>query len=504
MRDEEIPNSEDFDPSFYRRIYEDLEGLSDRQLTRHWRNGGRAEGRFGCALQLRQTASSLGLDAEAFSPVDYLALNHDLPESLLAADRALHHYVTTGIFEQRQICVAQILSTAGDARTDDYLLALLAPLTPSALDENLVLLHELAKNCLPELSQIEEWVGDIGAGATDLKSLFMRWVRERLVAENHAIAGSASDFHMRDLHEGCDSDTLLADAFETVPVLGSRVPIVVEEWLARLDKVTGRQAHSEPRLEPGKLSSSVPATSEPRLAVLISLYRPDIHLKVFLENLREQEDADKCEFAFVLVEPSEFVQKVVTEFAEEFPNSVILTSRSRISIYDAWNAAIHATSAPLITNANVDDLRRSDSFRRQIALLESRPDADVGYQDYFISLRPHLEWRILEDLGVRTKLPPVTPKSLLDVNSPHAAPVWRRILHQQVGLFNGSLESAGDHDFWLRCALSGASFVKDTDVHVAYFVNPIGMSTRPDSPGTTESRRLRMRYWWLFRRAGLL
>ena len=72
--------------------------------------------------------------------------------------------------------------------------------------------------------------------------------------------------------------------------------------------------------------------------------------------------------------------------------------------------------------------------------------------------------------------------------------MWRRDLHDRVGLFDATMTSASDHEFWLRCACNNVHFMKTEPAHVVYFQNPEGISTRPDSAGIREGKAIRQRY----------
>jgi len=232
------------------------------------------------------------------------------------------------------------------------------------------------------------------------------------------------------------------------------------------------------------------------VTVLCSLFMADAFIERYLENLASQDCQEQLEYMFILVGPSEGVRDRVANFQDAHPRSKVFVSKEVITIYEAWNLGVRNSTAPYITNANADDTRRSDSMRIQMRILERNPEVDVVYSDYWFSLEPHLPWRYYEALGHRTELPPITPVRLLDeMNGPHCAPMWRRSLHDELGLFDASFQAQGDNDFWFRCALAGKSFLKGDDIHVAYFVNPNGMSTRPNGPSTSEGELLRRRYW---------
>jgi len=65
-------------------------------------------------------------------------------------------------------------------------------------------------------------------------------------------------------------------------------------------------------------------------------------------------------------------------------------------------------------------------------------------------------------------------------NLPHNNPMWRKSLHAEYGYFDEKYRSAGDWDFWLRCAFGGAQFIKHPEILGVYYFNPTGLSTNPD------------------------
>ena len=59
--------------------------------------------------------------------------------------------------------------------------------------------------------------------------------------------------------------------------------------------------------------------------------------------------------------------------------------------------------------------------------------------------------------------------------------MWRRSLHDTYGTFDDKYKSAGDWEFWLRCAFGGAQFKKYSDILGVYYFNPNGISTIKDN-----------------------
>src|SRR5262245_47768324 len=83
---------------------------------------------------------------------------------------------------------------------------------------------------------------------------------------------------------------------------------------------------------------------------------------------------------------------------------------------------------------------------------------------------------------------------MLAFNAPHNAPTWRKRLHDELSYTDISSRSAGDYEFWMRCLAAGKVFYKLNDAHVAYYQNPAGLSTRPDTRGVEEAKRIHRIY----------
>lgn len=229
----------------------------------------------------------------------------------------------------------------------------------------------------------------------------------------------------------------------------------------------------------------------PIAAVLVSLYRSDKYLDLFLENISKQTVIEKCEVVIVSVSPSLFEKTTLESFAEKNNYVNLIFSEAQIGIYQAWNLAISASNAQYLTNMNADDVRHSMSLEIQISELEQNVGVDVVYQDVYYTLLQNLTFETIAKVGMKSNLPEASTQVLArGINVPHNAPMWRRSLHDQIGLFDETFLSAGDHDFWIRASIAGAKFKKSNHIHVSYFINPEGMSTRKHSPGTSEGVRI--------------
>jgi hypothetical protein len=241
---------------------------------------------------------------------------------------------------------------------------------------------------------------------------------------------------------------------------------------------------------------SVKSQKNYEVTVIVSLYKSDKYLDAFLYNLRSQSVFTKLEVVFVLVQGSQFEVNILTNFCKNFKNANLIEVKTRINLYQAWNIAISNSSAPLITNMNVDDCRRKDSIEIQTSCFNQNPSISVVYQDIFFIYDHRLNWKGIEEFGTRTNLPPVNLTDLIKfrLNSPHNAPMWKRSLHDELGLFDEIYASAGDFDFWIRCVLANKCFAKSSTAHVAYLINENGISTNQFSSSTFEEAAICEKY----------
>ncbi|RYG56891.1 MAG: glycosyltransferase, partial [Alphaproteobacteria bacterium] len=274
---------------------------------------------------------------------------------------------------------------------------------------------------------------------------------------------------------------------DVIAMMGWDRSLSVKEWKKKASEVSN---HPEPCH--GKAYEALRFDRQPRILVsaIASMYRGGDFIEQFLENITSQTIfSEHCELIIVDADSPENEFAMIERYMKRFPNIVYHRAATRIGIYEAWNVGVRMARGKYLTNANMDDLRRVDSFERQVEILEKFPFVDVTYQEFFYSFEGHAPFDFSAAVGAKSLLPVVTPYNLLASNSPHNAPMWRRALHDDVGMFDESYRSAGDHDFWLRCIVRNKVFYKCNDPHVVYFVNPEGLSTNANTHGVVEGQR---------------
>lgn len=270
-------------------------------------------------------------------------------------------------------------------------------------------------------------------------------------------------------------------------IMGTLKHLTEVEWRTRC--LTTSAESFETPLSPYLHKFNITKEGRPLVSAIASIYRGGAFIEQFMENMTNQTIfQDCCELIIVNANSPDNEYKIIERYISRGHNIKYIAINHRINIYESWNIAIRSAGGEYITNTNVDDLRRQDSLERQAGALDNLDFADVIYQDFYYTLDAFLSFEEIELLGFKSNLPIITPHNLMQFNSPHNAPMWRKKLHDELGYFDTKFFSAGDYDFWLRCLSAGKIFFKLNDPHIAYYHNPFGLSTRADTAGVSETR----------------
>lgn len=276
-------------------------------------------------------------------------------------------------------------------------------------------------------------------------------------------------------------------------IMGTGRHLTAAEWHRQAETMD----EAPPKAADTRYANRFRIRGEPRVLVsaLASLYRGGDFIEQFMDNITSQDGFDDyCELVIVDADSPEGEHETIKRYLARHRNINYIRVNYRIGIYDAWNVAAKAARGEYLTNTNLDDLRRHDSLALQAGALDNLPFADVVYQELYYTFDPRLSFADIAAFGHETMLPVVTPANLMKFNSPHNAPMWRRRLHDELGYFDIRYKSAGDYEFWMRCLAAGKKFYKLNDPHVAYYQNPEGLSTRPDTRGVAEAMEVTRTY----------
>jgi len=127
-----------------------------------------------------------------------------------------------------------------------------------------------------------------------------------------------------------------------------------------------------------------------------------------------------------------------------------------------------------------------------IKKLDENPTFDVAYGNLYKSTIPN------ESFDVNDKSVPCHPQrfypgSFLLHDFIGAQPVWRRSLHERIGMFDESFEVVGDYEFFLRAASKGCKFIHEPRAEGIMLWHQNALSTR-NSQGIKEKNLLFKNY----------
>ena len=200
----------------------------------------------------------------------------------------------------------------------------------------------------------------------------------------------------------------------------------------------------------------------------------------------------ECEIIIIDSGSEEKESDIVCQFQQIYPSLKYIRTEKRESLYKAWNRGIESSSGQFITNANTDDRHQITCLEVLVNKLEENPSLDIAYGNLYKSTIPN------EFFDDNTKSVPCYSQefnagSLLLHNYIGAQPVWRKSLHERIGMFNESFEVVGDYEFFLRAASNGCKFIHEPRAEGIMLWHQGALSTR-DSRGIKEKNVLFEKY----------
>lgn len=227
------------------------------------------------------------------------------------------------------------------------------------------------------------------------------------------------------------------------------------------------------------------STSElPKISLITSVYDGDEYIRPFLEDITRQTIfQEKCELILINANSPGNEDEVINEYLEKYPDNIVYHKLEEDpGIYGVWNMGVEMATGEFLTNANLDDRKAPHALEAHARALYADPTVDLVYGDMLITDKGNETWENNTSNGRAYNMPEFSVESLKMVNMPHAAPMWRKSVHEKHGLFNEKYRSAGDWEMWLRAAHGGSVFKKLQVAPVGlYYFNPGGISTNPDN-----------------------
>lgn len=191
----------------------------------------------------------------------------------------------------------------------------------------------------------------------------------------------------------------------------------------------------------------------PTITAIVSTYKAERFIRACMDDLVAQTIFDDIEVIVIDSGSPENESAIVAEYVKAYPDQIRLLRTEREPLYAAWNRGIAMARGRYLTNANTDDRHRADSFEQLSAVLDSHPEVGLVYADQWISTTENETFAECEERGAkRRRWPDFTHKDLMLRCITGPQPMWRRSLHDELGVFDTRYRIAADYDMWMRVA----------------------------------------------------
>ncbi len=188
-----------------------------------------------------------------------------------------------------------------------------------------------------------------------------------------------------------------------------------------------------------------------KITAIVSVYKAERFLRACLEDLAAQTIFDQTEVIIIDAHSPENEQAIVHEFIKKYQNIKYIRTDEREGLYTSWNRALSIASGEYITNANADDRHAKNAFERLSQELDKHPDVAVVYANcritheenacfYSAPIADYFRWLAYDHINLLRRCE-VGPQ-----------PMWRRSMHETLGLFDDTYTITGDYDMWLRAS----------------------------------------------------
>lgn len=194
------------------------------------------------------------------------------------------------------------------------------------------------------------------------------------------------------------------------------------------------------------------ASSFPMVSAIVTVYEAERFMRGALEDLLGQTIAEQMEIIIVDTASPQREQDIAREFQEKYHNIVYIRTGFRESPPQAFNHGIRYARGKYITYANSDDRHRSDAFEVMVRELESHPELTLVYGDVWVTRFENQKFGRHVRTGYHIR-PEFSKEIMLTGCHMGPQPMWRRAVHEHLGDFDGSLDSAADYEFWCRLAV---------------------------------------------------
>lgn len=269
-------------------------------------------------------------------------------------------------------------------------------------------------------------------------------------------------------------------------------------FLARLEWLVAATAVPALKTELKRFHERIGA-GERTVSLLTSVFSGDEFLHGFLNNMAVLDEYGKCEHFLVRPGSPGTEHDQLMDHVRNWPSAVYVNLPEDPGLYATWNLAARLSTAPYLSNANLDDRRAPAHVATLSRRLDADPDIDVVSAALRVTDTPNLPWTASAgcdvwygEAGGSTYMAEelLRPRDggFVSHNRPHCMPLWRRWLHVAHGWFDERSDGpSADWAFWLRVGVAGSRFGLVSEPLGLYLRNPDSYWRNAADPAADDS-----------------
>lgn len=192
------------------------------------------------------------------------------------------------------------------------------------------------------------------------------------------------------------------------------------------------------------------APSEYRVSAIVSTYKSQDFIADCLENLQSQSIAGQIEIVIVDAASPEKERDIVQAYREHYDNITYIRTNARIGVYAAWNIAIGHAAGRYCMSVSTNDHLRRDACELLARELDDHPKTVLVFGDTYLTSNPHETFENNSYYSTYRWDDYSFANHLKDKCCVGPHPMWRRSIHETVGLFDERFVADGDQEFWMR------------------------------------------------------
>lgn len=222
----------------------------------------------------------------------------------------------------------------------------------------------------------------------------------------------------------------------------------------------------------------------PKVSVFTSVFKGGEFIEGYMKDITRQSIFNNIEL--ILVHPKdspdfEKEQEIIRSYLDKYSNIVYHQVEKDPGLYASWNIGARLATGEYVGNRNLDDRLHPLQLEKCAKELYLNSNIQGVYFDHFITHVANETFEQNSSGGKRYNFSEFSFQNLKLMNLIHAAPMYKKELHDKFGYYDEKYRSASDWEFFLRVCQKGSQFKKMSEVLGLYMWNEKGVSTNKEN-----------------------